>query len=1184
VTTCRCELPSKESELRSSQAVSSVSEVERRGAVGADIDGFWRRPAPRRSAANIYLQTFPKDSSEASSIEKSSSRRKQLNLTLIRREAKAPKRTILSRITHYAAIMPRPDILELVQALPTSGARAAATFILNDRQFMAIPQLARDMAGVPSGMNSGDSDVDLIIYRLSDASLFEEFQRLPVPGGEDAEFFSIGGRHFLATASLRTGKGPYNMVENVSSAIWEWQDGKFVEFQRIPTFAAKQWRYFAIEGRSFLALAQGVTLPGITARIPPESVIYEWDASSSSFVRFQTVPSGWGYNWLHFSLAGHDFLAYADQEMPSVILRWENGKFEHFQALEGALGRAFCFIETENESLLAFANIADDTLLYAWDGNKFQIRQRLKGPGGREFALVKHAEDSYLILVRFITGSRQAPKTDLQSAIYRLVDGFLEEALAFPTFGATDCSIMTVKDETWLVVCESLDKDQNFRVDTHIYRFNPQPATARGDLPPKYTFQSSEFLELFQVYTASDTSLGTQLAMSSSAKTSQYPLLAATSSSLLLFPGCGGDPSYVSFRLTNRGFKELAAISHFGPALASLVQMYTVNSEDEAWRKHAQELLDAAEKAKSANSTELWRDRIRVEAFRGREGAIAAMVDYACAITMKYLRLVISDPTKLTSQFLQEEYLEARGSVLGATVPINAVMIATFFLVGLDLAYQMKVWLQDKNMDWTKTMVLVIGKQGRETAGVTVTSNAVAQVIFQSSNLMLPVERLYIAPHGPNIVVNNATDMELLRQYEKPMRMLWNRNFAMAQLGPTMFGGYPRYTPEMRSRPIIAATTTELSDMPAIHGPDDWMAMTTRMRIVLEDVRQLLSGCVTDYAAEQLRLHGNNPYAVVVPGLDHFNYPQKPRVPIYPLNGGANERSDDGKLLLSSSPFELEMEFDFPSQKCTFGDAEIAFREEGSGEQTIIWVHGLPLDSRSWAAQRLHFAKGYHNVYLDLRGYGESSKLPDEVQDVTQIYCDDIKTLMDHLFIQRAHLVGFASAGHVALRFAAQNPARIQKLVTINGTPRFRRGEDWPWGFSEEAIESFTSAAARDGIRGITAAVLDPSVVFRELSSVDAQKVKAWFEKMSHNAGTKTLLGFFNHISRDDDRHLVPQILAPTLLITGSMSQEVPSQSAMYLRQNIKDARMVEIPDADHFAFITRPVIVNALIEGFLSN
>ena len=116
------------------------------------------------------------------------------------------------------------------------------------------------------------------------------------PGGEDAKFFSINGRHFLATASLRTGRGPYNLVESTTSVIWGWRGGKFVEFQRIPTFPAKQWRHFVIEGRIFLALAQGVRIPGVTPQIPPESVIFEWDDSSSSFVRFQTVRSGWGYN------------------------------------------------------------------------------------------------------------------------------------------------------------------------------------------------------------------------------------------------------------------------------------------------------------------------------------------------------------------------------------------------------------------------------------------------------------------------------------------------------------------------------------------------------------------------------------------------------------------------------------------------------------------------------------------------------------------------------------------------------------------------------------------------------------------------------------------------------------------------------------------------------------------------
>jgi hypothetical protein len=54
--------------------------------------------------------------------------------------------------------------------------------------------------------------------------------------------------------------------------------------------------------------------------------------------------------------------------------------------------------------------------------------------------------------------------------------------------------------------------------------------------------------------------------------------------------------------------------------------------------------------------------------------------------------------------------------------------------------------------------------------------------------------------------------------------------------------------------------------MPRILGPDDMLTMTTRLRLVIEDPRQLLSGCVTDYAVEQLRLNGNDPATVVGAG------------------------------------------------------------------------------------------------------------------------------------------------------------------------------------------------------------------------------------------------------------------------------------------------------------------------------
>ena len=51
---------------------------------------------------------------------------------------------------------------------------------------------------------------------------------------------------------------------------------------------------------------------------------------------------------------------------------------------------------------------------------------------------------------------------------------------------------------------------------------------------------------------------------------------------------------------------------------------------------------------------------------------------------------------------------------------------------------------------------------------------------------------------------------------------------------------------------ILDARRRSVGELPAVSAPDDWFALTTRLRVVLEDPRQLLSGAVTDYASQQL--------------------------------------------------------------------------------------------------------------------------------------------------------------------------------------------------------------------------------------------------------------------------------------------------------------------------------------------
>ena len=131
-----------------------------------------------------------------------------------------------------------------VQRIPTSGARAVESFRADGLDMIAVPQLAVDVAGTEAGMNAGDSNTDMLVFVRRDGE-YVEHSTFSAPGGEDAEFFTIDDRSFLAVASLRRGSGPYEYT--VESTIHEWIDGAFVPFQAVETYAAKQWRHWQID-------------------------------------------------------------------------------------------------------------------------------------------------------------------------------------------------------------------------------------------------------------------------------------------------------------------------------------------------------------------------------------------------------------------------------------------------------------------------------------------------------------------------------------------------------------------------------------------------------------------------------------------------------------------------------------------------------------------------------------------------------------------------------------------------------------------------------------------------------------------------------------------------------------------------------------------------------------------------
>jgi hypothetical protein len=401
------------------------------------------------------------------------------------------------------------------------------------------------------------------------------------------------------------------------------------------------------------------------------------------------------------------------------------------------------------------------------------------------------------------------------------------------------------------------------------------------------TFESPELVDLFTTYTASPDSIGAHLAQATARETEHDPLLVVTGTDLALYPGGGAWPVIEPYRLASRGFKELAGISHLGPALATLARLRelatrdggdssAVSSGDDGWRADAARLLAAAKAARAASSAPLWRDQIAVRAFAGREERIAAMIDYSCLLTERFLQRALDDPDYLTMAAVRRDYLEGPASHGDLPVPFNKVMIATFYLTGMDIAHRLIAWLDAAGVDWARAMVIFAGQSGRPTAGVTQESHSIAGVVRAVSRGRLAPERVFIAPHAPVFPAYDPVtkDSSAARALEAGYRGLWAGLRATSGLAAGMFEGYPRFAALPAEPVIIGPGTTSVHAKPAMKGPGDWLALVTRLRVVMEDPTQLLSGAVTDYASSELVAHANDPSAVTVPGLDGEPYPR----------------------------------------------------------------------------------------------------------------------------------------------------------------------------------------------------------------------------------------------------------------------------------------------------------------------
>ncbi|XP_066543506.1 thrombospondin-type laminin G domain and EAR repeat-containing protein isoform X2 [Amia ocellicauda] len=274
-----------------------------------------------------------------------------------------------------------------------------------------------------------------------------------------------------------------NRKSNPGSAIYKWTHGKFEPYQNITTYEALAWKYFTVDDKIFLVVANFEK----NERNQEHSVIYKWSHRKLKFVLYQTLETHSARDWEAFHIAGETFLVVANHRQEnnhnilSVVYKWnpDTRFFEANQSIPTSGAYDWEFFTVGPYSFLVVANTFNgvstriDSSIYIWFDGKFQPFQSITTYGATDWE-VFHIGDRVFLAV---ANSQKYDETGsssyaINSTIYELnvTAQMFFKFQDIMTYSAVDWEFFTLGEDKFLIVANSFN-GKSFSVDSVIYRW-----------------------------------------------------------------------------------------------------------------------------------------------------------------------------------------------------------------------------------------------------------------------------------------------------------------------------------------------------------------------------------------------------------------------------------------------------------------------------------------------------------------------------------------------------------------------------------------------------------------------------------------------------------------------------------------------------------------------------------------
>ena len=265
--------------------------------------------------------------------------------------------------------------------------------------------------------------------------------------------------------------------------------------------------------------------------------------------------------------------------------------------------------------------------------------------------------------------------------------------------------------------------------------------------------------------------------------------------------------------------------------------------------------------------------------------------------------------------------------------------------------------------------------------------------------------------------------------------------------------------------------------------------------------------------------------------------------------------------------------------KAPINGVQLYYESTGEGFP-LIFAHEFAGDFRSWEPQARYFSRRYRVITYNARGYPPSDVPTDEDAYSQSTHVEDLRGLLEHLGIDKAHICGLSMGGTLALNFGLTYPEMAQSLIIAAAGSGSVDVDAWRENVAEQSrgLEERGMSAMSDYAQG------DARV---QLRRKDPRGYREFTDQFLSHSGLGSALTFRGVQGKrppvfaleDEMRALT----VPTLIMLGD-EDDPCIEASIFMKRCIPASGLVMFPQSGHAINLEEPDLFNRSVQDFLTS